>query len=151
MKNGFTELPMIEWIRDDEEDIIALIVRREFSPSKTVFLTPDEYNQQIGFVVYSKGEEVDTHMHLPVNRKITGTSEVIILRHGRAVVRIYKEDKAFIAKRELKAGDLLLLVCGWHGIDFLEDSVIMEVKQGPYLGDDEKIKLKKGELCDSGK
>lgn len=143
MKKNWQKLPFFESIKDDEGNNIAMIIRKEHSPDKTQFFTPDEYNQQIGFIVYPKGEEVATHRHLPVDRRITGISEVLIVRKGRAIIRLYKTDKTFVAKRELKPGDLILLISGWHGIDFLEDTVIIEIKQGPYLGFDEKVKLEK--------
>lgn len=151
MKQSSIKPPFLEWIKDDKGNTLAMIVRKECNPAKTQFFTPDEYNQQIGFVVYPKGGEVVTHMHLPVDRRVTGTSEVLIVRNGRAVIRFYKTDKTFVAKRELEPGDLVLLVSGWHGMDFLEDTVVIEVKQGPYLGVNEKVKFEKGECFDSGK
>jgi hypothetical protein len=32
----------------------------------------------------------------------------------------------------------MLMVAGGHGFRMLEDTVILEVKQGPYTGEDEK-------------
>lgn len=132
-----------EWIHDEKENTLALIIRNEFSVSATQFVTPEELNQQVGFVVYSEGEKVNTHMHLPIERHIVGTSEVLMVRRGRAVLRLYDSDKTLAAKRELKPGDLVLLISGWHGLEFLEDTVLLEIKQGPYLHNIEKRSFKK--------
>ncbi len=143
-----------EIVRDSDGNDVALIVRNNYAPHNTEFITPSEYNQQLGFVVYKKGEEVATHMHLPIERTTRGTSEVIILRKGKAVVNLYKTDKTFVGERTLNSGDVILLINGWHGIKFIEDTVLMEIKQGPYLGLKEKVMLKttaRGAGVDSGK
>jgi hypothetical protein len=46
--------------------------------------------------------------------------------------------KETVATRELREGDILLLVDGGHGFRMLEDTVFVEIKQGPYTGLDEK-------------
>jgi hypothetical protein len=39
-----------------------------------------------------------------------------------------------VAETELCAGDIVLLASGGHGFEVLEDTKIVEVKQGPYDG-----------------
>jgi uncharacterized protein with PhoU and TrkA domain len=117
---------------------IAYIIRAEFQPSQTTFLTPPDFKQQVGFVVYPKGGQVHRHTHRALKRNLTGTSEVVLVREGRCEVDLYSEDQEFVATRELKAGDILILVGGGHGFRMLEDTVLIEVKQGPYIGVDEK-------------
>jgi hypothetical protein len=34
----------------------------------------------------------------------------------------------------LETGDIILLVAGGHGFRCLEDTVLLEIKQGPYTG-----------------
>jgi len=43
--------------------------------------------------------------------------------------------------RILEEGDILFLINGGHGFKMLEDSVLLEIKQGPYLGKDDKEKF----------
>jgi hypothetical protein len=38
----------------------------------------------------------------------------------------------------LRAGDIAIAVGGGHGFRMLEDTVLLEVKQGPYPGQTEK-------------
>jgi mannose-6-phosphate isomerase-like protein (cupin superfamily) len=47
----------------------------------------------------------------------------------------------YLESRILNAGDLILLIRGGHGFKVLEDLEMFEVKQGPYAGDQDKIKF----------
>jgi len=117
---------------------LAHIIRATARPPETRYLTPPELNLQVGFVVYGKGQEILRHMHLPIERHIVGTMEVLVVRQGRCEVDIYADGRELAATRELAAGDILIAVAGGHGFRALEDLVLLEVKQGPYPGVDEK-------------
>lgn len=127
----------IEHVRHGEQ-CLAIIIRNNFVPSDTTFLTPRDYKQQVGFVVYPAGGEVPRHVHLPVQRQLAGTSEVLLVRRGHCVADIYNDERELIASRELCEGDVILLVAGGHGFRMLTDTVLLEVKQGPYTGIEEK-------------
>jgi hypothetical protein len=122
----------------DGDQPLAYIVRGSFSPSETTFLTPPEFKQQVGFVVYPQGGEIARHTHLPLERHLIGTSEVLVVRAGRCVIDIYSNDHELVATRELRQGDIMLMVGGGHGFRMLERTVLLEVKQGPYTGLTEK-------------
>jgi quercetin dioxygenase-like cupin family protein len=118
--------------------ILAYIIRADVLPNRTSFITPPEENQQVGFVVYPKGGKITRHRHHPVKREIIGTSEVLIVRKGRCLVDIYDEYKKLVKTCELRIGDTVLFVAGGHSFNMLEDTIFLEVKQGPYTGVDEK-------------
>src|SRR5262245_41031082 len=117
---------------------LAFIIRAEMQPRETTFLTPPEFKQQVGFVVYPTGGEIQRHVHRPLERHLIGTSEVLIIRQGRCKIDIYNNQRELVATRELWQGDIMLMVDGGHGFRMLEDTVFLEVKQGPYTGIDEK-------------
>ena len=117
---------------------LAYIIRAAPMPERTTFVTPNEFKQQVGFVVYPSGGEIPRHVHRPLERHLVGTSEVLIVRRGRAEIDVYDDDKSLVATRELREGDVMLMVGGGHGFRMLEDTVFLEVKQGPYTGIDEK-------------
>ena len=117
---------------------LAYVIRNELLPSETTFLTPPEFKQQVGFVVYPSGGEIARHVHRPLQRQLTGTSEVLILRKGSCIMDVYNNDKVLVASKELHEGDIMLMVDGGHGFRMLENTVFLEVKQGPYTGIDEK-------------
>jgi hypothetical protein len=117
---------------------LACIIRGEIDPKSTTFITPSEFEQQVGFIVYPAGGQVRRHFHRPVERHLTRTGEVVLVRRGRCVIDIYDNDQNLVASRELKAGDVAIMVAGGHGYRMLEETVLLEVKQGPYTGVEER-------------
>jgi hypothetical protein len=117
---------------------LAYIIRGDMNPDKTTFLTPPEFKQQVGFVVYPAGGEIQRHVHRPLERHLVGTSEVLIVRGGRCEIDIYNNERELVATRQLRQGDIMLMVDGGHGFRMIEDTVFLEVKQGPYTGIEEK-------------
>jgi mannose-6-phosphate isomerase-like protein (cupin superfamily) len=118
--------------------VFSYVVHTNDAPERTTFLTPDDALQQVGFVVHEAGAEVRRHYHLPLERKITGTPEVLVVRSGRCEMDVYDDEQQLVATRELGAGDVMIMVGGGHGFRMLEDTVLIEVKQGPYYGTEEK-------------
>ena len=112
---------------------LAYIFRKEINPEKTTFLTPPELNLQLGLVVYPAGGSVTPHVHLPVERTIVGTCEVLVVKKGRCEIDIYNDERQLVSTRELREGDVILTVGGGHGFRMLEDTVLLEIKQGPYV------------------
>ncbi|MBI4220018.1 MAG: hypothetical protein HY682_07750 [Chloroflexi bacterium] len=129
--------PLEERIERDGRPL-AYIIRASVLPERTTFLTPSDFKQQVGFVVYPAGGEIARHTHRPLERHLVGTSEVLIVRKGRAEIDVYDDDRSLVATRELREGDIMLMVGGGHGFRIMEDTVFVEVKQGPYTGVDEK-------------
>ncbi len=117
---------------------LAYIVKASFRPDRTTFLTPPEHKQQLGYIAYRAGEEIARHVHVSLPRHLVGTSEVLIVRSGRCLIDVYDDDRRLVATRELAPGDIMLMVGGGHGFRMLEDTVLLEIKQGPYTGLDEK-------------
>ncbi len=118
---------------------LVYIIRAELSPAQTTFVTPAEFTHQVGLIVYPAGGEVRRHQHLPIERNIVGTSEVIIVRKGRCELDVFDNDNTLVATRELRTGDVMLMIGGGHGFRMIEDTVLIEVKQGPYTGLKEKV------------
>jgi hypothetical protein len=123
------------------QTLLAYVVRADATDTTTSFFTGDDASFQAGFVVYPAGGSVVPHVHLPVVRTVVGTSELLLVRSGRCVVDIYSEDRTLVASRQLETGDLVLSISGGHGFRMLEDTVLFEVKQGPYSGQAEKARF----------
>jgi cupin fold WbuC family metalloprotein len=120
------------------ERVLAIIVRGEYRPTSTTFLTSPELEQQVGFVVHPAGESIPSHVHRPEERHLTGTSEVLVVVRGRCEIDLFDDDHSHVATHQLKQGDVILLASGGHGFRMLEDTVLLEIKQGPYMGQAEK-------------
>ena len=101
-------------------------------------MTPHDFPKQLGFLKHPKGYIVKPHTHKPIPRQITDTQEVLFIRKGRCRVNLYDTEGNSLDARELEGGDIILLARGGHGLEMLEDTEIIEVKQGPYLGEDDK-------------
>ena len=127
----------IEWIKVDDK-VIAIIIPQSFRPDKTTFVTPEKFNQQVGFIVYPSKRQISSHKHIPLERNIIGTSETLILLSGKVEAKLYDDQNTLITTKILNTGDVIVLVSGGHGFNMLEDSVFLEVKQGPYTSVDEK-------------
>lgn len=130
-------MEFVESIRKDDR-LLCLVVRPPSDLDRTTFVTPDALNLQLGFVVTPAGGGVPRHGHRPVERRLTGTPEVVLVRSGRCSVDIYDEARNLVTSRELVAGDVVVLVAGGHAFTMAEDTVLMEVKQGPYAGAGDK-------------
>jgi len=137
---------MVEIINNNNRRV-AIIVRAGFDPVKTGFITNNEDVLQVGYIVYGAGRSIVPHIHRLVERKICGTPEILYVRKGRVRVDFYNDDKQKYSEAVIAIGDLILLIEGGHGFEMLEDSVMMEVKQGPYLGQLDKERFNN----DSGK
>jgi hypothetical protein len=124
-----------------EDGVIAYVVYAAATPSVTTFITDASDPFQAGFVVYGAGGEVIPHRHLPVERSVVGTAEFIVVRSGRCIVHVYSETNRLVATRELSPGDAILTLAGGHGFQMLEDTVLFEVKQGPFLPGLDKVRF----------
>lgn len=131
---------MIDRILHDDREL-ALIVRRSFRAAGIEFFTPGTYSQQIGYMNRPAGYVIAPHVHRPVKREVQYTKEVLLVRSGRVRVDFYSEQQVYLQSTVLEAGDVILLAFGGHGFEMLEPSEMIEVKQGPYAGDQDKIRF----------
>jgi quercetin dioxygenase-like cupin family protein len=125
--------PNVEIVASSQGQQLAYLVRATWAPKATEFVTPDAFSLQMGVIVYAKGEAIQPHMHLPIVREVHGTSEVVSVRSGECEVDLYDDERRFVASRTLRQGDIVLLLGGAHGFRMNEDTVLFEVKQGPYV------------------
>jgi hypothetical protein len=121
-----------------QDKVLCILVRAVPGPAETEFYTPNDYNLQMGNIVYPAGGVIPRHSHRPVTRTVTGTSEVLVVQKGRMLIDFYDDARNLVATREMTVGDAVALVNGGHGFRLLEDTVLLEVKQGPYSGLQEK-------------
>jgi mannose-6-phosphate isomerase-like protein (cupin superfamily) len=134
------EMNYVEEVKNNGQ-IIAIIIRTEFNKDGVVFFTPGDFSQQLGYMKHKKGERIQEHLHELQIRKIKYTQEILFIKKGRVRVNFYSEDKSYFTNRELKKGDVILLASGGHGFEFLEETEMIEVKQGPYSGDRDKVRF----------
>ena len=118
--------------------LVAMIIRNDYECEGVDFITPNEYSQQVAYMHHPKGKAIDAHVHNLVHRNVVMTQEVLFIKKGTLRVDFYDEYEDYLESKVLHAGDIILLVSGGHGFQALEELEMIEVKQGPYAGDQDK-------------
>ena len=130
-------MEMVEEVKKKEK-LLALIIRSNYQCEGVDFITPNEYSQQIAYMHHPTGKVIDAHIHNLVYRNVVFTQEVLIIKKGILRVDFYDEYEDYLESRDLYAGDIILLVSGGHGFKVIEEVEMVEVKQGPYSGEQDK-------------
>ena len=125
----------------DDSGLLAVIIRADFQADGIVFATPNELPQQLGYMKRPAGYEIDPHVHVLKRYDVQYSSETLFIRKGKVRIDFYSEDRQYLSSEILMAGDVVLLSRGGHGFEMLEESEIIEVKQGPYESDNDKIRF----------
>jgi hypothetical protein len=132
---------MIEKIVN-KNHVMAIIIKANYYSEGIEFFTPKDYSQQLGYMNRPKGYEIAPHLHNRVKRNVEYTNEVLLIKSGKVRVDFYDEYKDYLKSRILNKGDVILLVSGGHGFEMLEQSEMIEIKQGPYIDDNDKTRFK---------
>jgi len=123
--------------------LYAMIFRKEMSPGEGVhFLTPSDYPLQLGLIERKAGYTFRPHIHKDMHYNVNTTQEFLYVEKGRLKVKIYNHDWDVIHETEMRGGDFLFAITGGHSFEVLEDVRLIEVKQGPYPGDQYAKKFK---------
>ena len=119
----------------------AIIIRNNYTEDGIHFFTPDEFSQQLAFMKHPVGKKIIPHVHCPVQREVHFTKEVLFIRKGKIRVDFYTNEQEYLESYILTTGDVILLSEGGHGFEILEETEMIEVKQGPYAGEKDKIRF----------
>ena len=123
--------------------LCAIIVQANYDEPGIQFFTSNELSLQLASMSYTTGKVIPAHTHnlvtrhTPVTRsEVSYAQEALFIRKGRVRVDFYSQQQEYRTSRVLGTGDVILLISGGHGLKVLEDLNMVEVKQGPYVGDD---------------
>lgn len=120
---------------------MAIIIRADYKASGIRFFTPPEYSQQLAYMHHPKDHEIMPHVHNRVKREVYYTNEVLVIKKGKLECDFYTDNQEYIESRILTSGDIILLVSGGHGFKCMEDTEFVEIKQGPYAGENDKVRF----------
>lgn len=123
------------------DKVLSVIIRANYQKDGIEFFTPDNFSQQLGYMKRDKGYVIPPHVHNLVKRSVVLTQEVLYIKSGQVRVDFYDDDQVYLESRVLGGGDVILLAQGGHGFEMLEESEIIEVKQGPYVGEEDKVRF----------
>lgn len=131
---------MLEQIIHNDK-LLAIIIKNEYSKDGVEFFTPNDFSQQLAYMSHKKGKVIDAHTHNIIPREVNYTKEVLVIRKGKLRVDFYENNQTYIKSREISQGDVILLAYGGHGFEVIEDCEMIEIKQGPFLGEKDKIRF----------
>lgn len=132
--------PLIETITHGLEPV-ALIIRAGYDRPGIQFFTPVNFSQQVAFMRHPAGHKIAAHVHNLQMRQVLFTQEVLIVRRGTVKVNLYSSHRESIGSRILGGGDLILLCGGGHSFEMIEETSMIEIKQGPYTGEADKTRF----------
>lgn len=90
---------------------------------------------QVVSLKHKSGKHLQAHMHQPKLRKTYSMQEGLIIKKGSIKVSLFSPDKVKFKDVIIKKGEMLILMNGGYAINFLENSEIFEVKNGPFVED----------------
>ncbi len=131
---------MIENIFHDDK-LLSVIIRAEYKSEGIEFFTPNDFSQQLAYMNRKKDYVIPPHVHNAVQRDVHFTQEVLVIKSGKVRVDYYSDNREYLESKILKQGDVVLLAYGGHGFEMIEDSEIIEIKQGPYAGEMDKVRF----------
>ena len=118
-------------------EVLALIIRQNYEPEGVNFVTAEDNPLQVGVLKHQKNSKIKPHLHKSSPRIINAIQEVLHIAYGKVEAEFYGGDGKKVGSSILNSGDTIVLLSGGHGFNILEDSKILEVKQGPYRGVEE--------------
>ncbi len=119
----------------------ALILRKPRTEERIEFFTPPDSPLQLGAFRMPKGSEIGPHIHRSHRRELDFTTEILLIQTGQLQVDFYDTNRSFRGSEVLDAGDVIVLFEGGHGFRITEDLTMLEIKQGPYAGEADKIRF----------
>ncbi|MEE9572792.1 MAG: hypothetical protein V3W20_07090 [Candidatus Neomarinimicrobiota bacterium] len=125
----------------DGDNLLAIIVSNKFNKPGIHFFTPDDYSQQLAYMKHPKGKTILPHVHNRVPRQVEYTQEILFIKSGKIRVDFYGIKQKYIESHILSQHDVILLIKGGHGFEVLEEIEMFEIKQGPYVGENDKTRF----------
>jgi len=119
---------------------VLTIIRDKSNFKKDYFLTEKNQTFQLGMLKFKKGGEVQPHYQVKKKRIIFKTSKFIYLKKGEFFLNIFKKKKK-IKSFLIKKNDMILIDDVSISLEFTKPSLLIEIKQGPYNKNKDKIKF----------
>lgn len=82
-----------------------------------------------------KGKHTQAHMHTPKIRITQKLQECLVVMKGKIKIDFYGLDKKIFKSIYVSSGEIVIFMNGGHAVHLLQDSEIIEVKNGPFVED----------------
>lgn len=100
---------------------------------------------QVMTVKYPKGHHIPSHIHIPITRTTNKVQEMLQVVKGWVRVHIYNSSQQYVCSKELGPHDIIVLLAGGHGFEMMDDAIMLEVRNGPYIPTEGKVRWNHGE------
>jgi hypothetical protein len=127
-------------IKDGEEELAIIVYKGSFVDG-IKFITPEHFPLQFGLLRYRKGGIARPHIHPNITRTINQAQELIHVEKGRIKLDIFNSRGKLCSSIVLGEGDSAFFISGGRGWVALEEAEVLEVKQGPFMGEKDKLVL----------
>jgi len=131
----------MSYIKRIEHDglLLAIVISSQIENTESTFYTTEQSILQVGHIILGPNKPIQRHFHNKVIRETEGTGEVLVLIDGSVQMTVYDLDLLEVQTEILLPGDVICLFNGGHGFTATEVSTFIEVKNGPYAGQADKI------------
>lgn len=118
------------------DQLIARIYPADLTTTNVTFYTDEQEPFQVGLHENSGGDKLDPHTHVMEVKvkEISYIQELIYVQYGQIKLSFYTQDGEHISDHILNEHDSSIITSGGHGVEFVKDSKIFIVKQGPFPG-----------------
>lgn len=117
--------------------LVAIRVRR-FPDGTSPVSSPDGALQLLT-MTRPKGHIVKAHRHVPKTRVTKMLQECLVVMRGKIRYDLFDAKGKCFKKVIVKAGEAILILGIGHAVQFLEDTVAFELKNGPFIDDKQFI------------
>jgi mannose-6-phosphate isomerase-like protein (cupin superfamily) len=126
----------------DNKTYALILSADDFQPG-VKFVSEPEWALQVGLLMPPAGHAIAAHVHLLHEaRGVHPTQEFLFVISGRMEVDFLNEGGQSFHTETIRQGEALLQIQGGHAFRFPEETRLLEVKSGPYLGrDKDKVLL----------
>ena len=120
--------------RDGNSDILHIVIKGGKEAVERTDYGDESQYMQTAKHCRAIGRDAPAHEHIENIREIRKTQESWVIMSGCIIAQLYDSARKLIAEIKLTAGDCLVSYGGGHGFTVVEDVVMYEFKNGPYLG-----------------
>lgn len=121
------------------ENVLVGIRIREIKKEGSIPVTDAKEALQLVTLKHPKGTFLKAHLHIPQKRVTQRLQESLVVRKGRIKVELYTTQKKYFKSILLKPGEVFILLNGGYSLRMMQDSEIIELKNGPFKEDKELI------------
>lgn len=124
-------------IKQNDVVLARHITNEDIKPGLNFFSEDAEFIQVGVWGHYEKDKELKAHIHNRIERTADRTYEALYIIKGAIEATIYDLVENPVDTIQVKQGEILVLLESGHGYTIKEeDTTVLEVKNGPYLGAD---------------